>query len=197
MGRVRVSLLVLCSTAGVLVGCDAIRERLTPTEPTAATPKPAPISIPVILPKPAPTPVPPAPTPGPNPTPAPTAPPPAGGSCSLPPSTNPNGPCTMGSNSFLGEVEQAITRVTEQQPGIFDFNNTKCANCYYVKNPGKFTSAVVANLSAAGLCAFYDGEELGVKNSNSFNDQYDILVASGHIWRGPGSYRSTCRPAWF
>ena len=196
MGRVRVSLFVLCSAAGALMGCDAIRERLMPTEPTAATPSPAPITIPVILPTPAPTPVP-TPAPAPNPTPTPEPPPPSGGSCGLPPSTNPNGPCTMGSNSFLGEVEQAITRVTQQQPGIFDVNNKICENCYYVKNPGKFTSAVVANLSAAGLCAFYDGEELGVKNSNSFNDQYDILVASGHIRRGLGSYRSTCRPAWF
>ena len=194
MGRVRVSLFVLCSTAGVLVGCDAIRERLTPTQPTPATPKPAPITIPVILPTPAPTPV---PTPPPAPGPTPEAPPPAGGSCSLPPSDNPNAPCSMGSNSFLGQVDKAITQVTQQQPSIFDVNNKVCENCYYVKNPGKFTSAVIANLNAAGLCAYYDGEELAVKNSNSFNDQYDILVASGHIWRGPGSYRSTCRPAWF
>jgi hypothetical protein len=180
------------------MGCDAIRERLMPTEPTAATPSPAPITIPVILPTPAPTPVPvPTPAPAPNPTPTPEDPPPSGGSCGLPPSTNPNGPCTMGSNSFLGQVDRAITLVTQQQPGIFDVSNKICENCYYVKNPGKFTSAVVANLSAAGLCAFYDGEELGVKNSNSFNDQYDILVASGHIRRGLGSYRSTCRPAWF
>ena len=45
-----------------------------------------------------------------------------------------------------------------------------------------------------GLCAYYDGEELGVKNSNSFNDQFDILVSSGHIRRGAGSYRAHLPP---
>jgi hypothetical protein len=53
------------------------------------------------------------------------------------------------------------------------------------------------NLSNAGYCSTYDGEELGVKNSNSFNEQFDILVSSGHIRRGGGSYRSTCSPSWF
>jgi hypothetical protein len=103
----------------------------------------------------------------------------------------------MGSASFLGQVDKAITQVTQQQPGIFDFDDKKCENCYYVKNPGKFTAGVVANLNAMGLCAYYDGEELAVKNSNSFNDQFDLLVSSGHIRRGEGSYRSTCRPSWF
>lgn len=199
MVRFGVSLFIVCSAATVFVGCDAIRERLNPTAPTEATPAPAPISIPVILPTPAPTPVPtPTPVPpAPKPTPPPEAPPPSGGSCSLPPSTNPYGPCSMGSASFLGQVDKAITRVTQEQPALFDFGNKVCENCYYVKNPGKFTAGVIQNLNAVGLCAHYDGEELGVKNSNAFNDQFDILVASGHLRRGQGSYRVTCRPAWF
>ena len=199
MGRGGVSLFVLCSAAAAFVGCNALREKLTPTEPTPteATPTPAPLAIPVILTT-APTPTP-APTPRPNPTPTPTPdpPPPIGGSCALPPSTNPNGPCSMQTTSFLGKVDKAITQVTEQQPSIFDVNNKVCENCYYVKNPGKFASAVIANLNAVGLCAHYDGEELAVKNSNSFNEQFDILLSSGHIRRGAGSYRATCQPSWF
>ena len=41
------------------------------------------------------------------------------------------------------------------------------------------------------------GEEFAVKSSNSFNDQYDLMMADGHIRRQEGSYRGTCRPAWF
>jgi hypothetical protein len=201
MGRIGVSLFALGSAAAVFVGCNSLREKLMPTEPTPteATPAPAPIAIPVILttaPTPAPTATP-APAPKPNPTPTPEAPAPSGGSCGLPPSNNPNGPCTMQSSSFLGQVDKAIAQVILQQPNWFDFNNKVCENCYYVKNEGKFTAAVIANLNAAGLCAYYDGEELAVKNSNSFNEQFDILLYSGHVRRGAGSYRSTCNPSWF
>ena len=194
----RVSLFVLCSAAAVFVGCQALREQLTPTEPTPAepTPAPAPLTIPVILTAPPPAPKP-TPTPAPNPTPTPDSPPPTGGNCGLPPSNNPNPSCSMQSSSLLGKVDKAITQVTQQQPGIFDVNNKVCENCYYVKNPGKFTSAVVANLNAMGLCAQYDGEELAVKASNSSSEQFDILLSSGHIRRGAGSYRLTCQPSWF
>ena len=37
-----------------------------------------------------------------------------------------------------------------------------------------------------GICSYYDGEELAVKNTNDFNEQYDILLASGHMRRGAG-----------
>ena len=43
-----------------------------------------------------------------------------------------------------------------------------------------------------GLCAAFDGEELQVKNSNDFNDQYDIELSTQHIRRGPSAYASTC-----
>lgn len=198
MGRGGVSLFVLCSAAAAFVGCDTLRERLIPTEPTPeATPVALPLAIPVILmtaPTPAPTATPP---PTPTPTPTPDSPEPTVGSCSLPPSNASNPSCSMDSSALLGQVDKAITQVTQQHPGIFDFNSKICENCYYVKNEGKFTSAVVANLSAMGLCAEYDGEELAVKASNSYSEQFDILVASGYIRRGTGSYRLTCRPSWF
>jgi len=201
MGRGRVSVFVLCSAAAVLVGCQALRDEPTPTEPTQpeVTPAPAPVAVPAILTT-APTPAPTgttSPAPAPNPTPTPDSPPPSGGSCGLPPSNNPDAPCSMQSTSFLGQVEKAITQVTQQQPNLFDLNNKVCENCYYVKNPGRFVSSVIANLNAMGLCAHYDGEELAVKDSNSFNEQFDILLSSGHVRRGGGSYRATCQPSWF
>jgi hypothetical protein len=180
-------------------GCQALKDAL-PTKPSDPTPAPsqAPVSIPVVLGAPAPAPTPtPSSTPAPTPTPTPTSAPPTGGSCSLPPSNSPNAPCSMQTPAFLNQVDKAITLLTQQQPSIFDLNNNLCLNCYYVKNESAYVAGVIKNLNAAGICAFYDGEELAVKTSNSFNEQYDILIASGHIRRGGGSYRSTCTPSWF
>jgi hypothetical protein len=198
MGRGGVSLYVLFAAATAFVGCDTLRERLTPTEPTPeVTPVVAPVAIPVILTT-APTPTPaPAPKPSPTPTPKPDDPAPTGGSCSVPPNNPANPACSMQSSEFITQVDKAITKVTQQHPGWFDLKDKICENCYYVHNPAKYASAVIANLNAAGLCAQYDGEELAVKKSNSFSEQFDILLASGHIRRGSGSYRLTCRPSWF
>jgi hypothetical protein len=193
--------------AATAAGCQALKDAL-PTKPSEPTPAPsqAPVSIPVILPTPAPTPTPvlggptspsPTPTPAPGSTPAPTPAPPSGGSCGLPASNNPDAPCSMQSSNFLGAVDNAITKVTQQQPNLFDFNRKSCENCYMVTDQSAFVSAVIKNLNSAGYCATYDGEELAVKNSNSYNEQFDILVSSGHIRRGPNSYRSTCNPSWF
>jgi hypothetical protein len=201
----RLAIVGMLATA--IAGCQALKDTL-PTKPSDPKPAPSqsPVSIPVVLPQATPTPVlggpAPAPTPtpanpGPNPTPAPTPAPPTGGSCSLPPSSNPNDSCTMQSPAFLSPVDKAITLLTQQQPSIFNFNNNICENCYFVKDVSAYTAGVIKNLNAAGYCAKYDGEELGVKNTNSFNEQYDILISSGHIRRGAGSYRSTCNPAWF
>jgi hypothetical protein len=195
----RVAVVALISVG--LAGCQALKDVL-PTK-SSETPRPeqsqAPVSVPVVLGAPAPSPTPsPSSTPAPNPTPTPSTPStPTGGSCNLPASNNPDAGCSMQSSNFLGAVDKAITKVTEQQPSLFDFNLVTCTNCYYVRNQDAFVAAVVANLTAAGYCALYDGEELAVKNTNSYNEQFDILVASGYIRRGEGSYRSTCNPSWF
>jgi hypothetical protein len=198
-------LAIIGMLAMAIAGCQALKDAL-PTKPSDPKPAPSqsPVSIPVVLPQPTPTPVlggpAPAPTPtpanpGPNPTPTPATP--TGGSCNLPPSSNPSDSCSVQNPAFLGAVDKAITLLTQQQPSLFNFNNKICENCYFVKDESAYGAGVIRNLNAAGYCAKYDGEELGVKNTNSFNEQYDILISSGHIRRGEGSYRSTCNPAWF
>jgi hypothetical protein len=197
MGWSRRSYLLLAGLTLALAGCHAISEETTPTEPTAATPPP--LAIPVILPKPAPTPIPtPAPTPVPTPGATPTPePPPSGGSCSLPPSNPASPACTDESPLLLGPVEKAITAATNTRPDFFDFDDKKCENCYYVKNIDGYVNQVIKHLNAQGVCALWDGEELAVKKKNDYSEQYDILLASGHIRRGAGSYQGICRPAWF
>lgn len=81
---------------------------------------------------------------------------------------------------------------------MFDFSRARgCGRCFLVVDPDRFTQELVAQLESTGLCAFYDGEELGVKSSNDFNDQFDVLTFELFLRRENGSYRSTCRPAWF
>jgi len=194
MRQSRWSLLLVAGLAVALVACHAIQEE-TPTQPTT-TVTPTPLAIPVILAKPTPTPTPAAtPTPKPSPTPTPSTP--TGGTCSLP-ASNPASPkCTDETAKLLGAVETALTEVTKSRPDIFDFDDKKCDNCYYVKDVDAYLSQVVKKLNAQGVCALYDGEEMAVKENNDYSEQYDILLASGHMRRGTGSYRGVCRPALF
>lgn len=178
-----------------VVGCTTITEELPNSAPT-------PVNAPIVL-VPAPPPGSVTPTPGPAPSGAPgpaptTAPPPSSQSCPLPAGTwNEN--CSMQSQSFLPQVEAAIDEVIRTNPQIFNLNRTRggCGNCYEVVDPTRYVQLVAQFVTRNGICGYYDGEELGVKNTNAFNDQYDILTSDLFIRRQGGSYRSTCRPAWF
>jgi hypothetical protein len=105
--------------------------------------------------------------------------------------------CTDDPEHLLGYVEAAITGATEDHPELFNFNDKKCNDCYKVLNIDGYISEVRRQLSAQGVCSFWDGEEIAAKNTNDFSEQYDILLASEHIRRGPGSYRGVCKPALF
>jgi hypothetical protein len=178
--------------AALALGCQAITgTKETPTVPSETVA----ISIPVILPKASPTPTP-AATPAPQPTPTPT-PSPSQGSCSLPASSPANPTCTDESPLLLGPVDAALTAVTQTNPELFDFDNKKCDNCYYVKNQETYAAKVMKQLAAQGICTFWDGEELGVKKTNDYSEQFDIITSSNHMRRGTGSYRGICRPAIF
>ena len=185
-----------------VVACQTITEELprdTVVTPATVPPIPAPmivIPVPQVTPPPA-TPAPNNPNPNAPNNPAPT-PAPGGGTCALPPGQF-NENCTMQTQSFLNRVEAAIDEVIAGNPQFFNLGRTRggCANCYQVVDATGYVNAVARAITRNGVCGYYDGEELGVKNSNSFNDQYDILTSDGFIRRQGGAYRSTCRPAWF
>ena len=146
----------------------------------------------------APVPVGPAPPPTPTdgPTPAPgTTPPPTGSGCRLPRGTGTGENCPRQSPAFLGDVQAAIKQLIQEQPDIFVKRG--CDDCYDVIDPGAYIGGVVRQLARRGYCSIHDGEELAVKNTNDFNEQYDILSASNAVRSGGESYRATCRPAWF
>jgi hypothetical protein len=184
------------------VACTTLTEEL-PQQPEAPVAAPPPIIIvnpgPIPdVPHPDPTTAP-APPPDPGGAPPPPAPPPASGqSCGLPPGNGSGNDCPRQSPSFLGDVESALTQLIAEEPGIFDKSEIQgCGTCYKVVDVQRYITRMPKLMEQRGLCAMYDGEELAVKNSNSFNDQYDILTSGMYIRRDQGSYRSTCYPAWF
>src|SRR6185503_15970944 len=99
--------------------------------------------------------------------------------------------------TFLNEVNSAIDQLVQSQPQIFDLNNALGDGGYRVLSPGQYYVGVMRNLQEMGFCANFDGEEMQVKNSNNFNDQYHIMISSGYVRRGASSYRTTCTPASF
>ena len=106
--------------------------------------------------------------------------------------------CPRSGESFLKQVNDAIDRVVAKSPQIFDLNNQRGDGGYYVKAVNQYYNGVVQELGNAGLCAVVDGGgEIAVKTNNKWNDQYHIMISSGHVRRGEASYRATCTPAWF
>jgi len=134
----------------------------------------------------------------PTPTPAPAATSRVIG-CGLPPGGGSGEDCPQESPSYMAEVEQAIDLAIFEHPEMINTQRARgCANCYQVLDTHNFPEEVGRNLEKRGLCTKYDGEELAVKSTNRFNDQYDILLAEGYIRRETtGAYRATCYPAWF
>ncbi len=158
------------------------RTPTTPTDPSLvlgapATPSPSPSVSPSATPQPAAT--------------------PSAGACALP-ASNPDSPvCTSDPGHLLAAVEAAIKSVTQKRPELFDFADKSCSDCYKVLDVSGYYAAVQAELAAQGVCSLSDGEEVGAKDSNQSSEQFDILLASDHIRRGPGAYRGICRPAIF
>lgn len=105
--------------------------------------------------------------------------------------------CARENPTFLNEVDEAIDRLVQEQPQIFDLQEELGPGGYKVMSVGQYYVGVMRNLQAMGFCANFDGEEMQVKNTNEFSDQYHIMISSGHIRRGSSSYRATCYPAAF
>jgi hypothetical protein len=152
------------------------------------------VPVPVPTPTPAPATTPTPGQPGPTPTPA----PPSGSTCGLGPGNGSGNNCPYERAAFQDAVEQAIDNVIRTNPSIFDMRDNTCPQgCPRVLNSDAYWNAVTREMQRLGYCATNDGEELAVKNTNAWNDQYDIIAGSGYVRRGAGAYRSTCHPAWF
>jgi hypothetical protein len=112
--------------------------------------------------------------------------------------------CSRSESRLLPRVEVAIDLIVRQNPGIFDLTQDAAPNSgqYKVLDTEAYLNGVVANLRAAGLCAQRDPDDatletIQVKDSNSYSEDFDILVSSGFIRRGSGAYRRTCTPSSF
>jgi hypothetical protein len=138
------------------------------------------------------TPTPP-PVAAPTPTPVPTPNLPGQASCSKLPMGTESGRCDMSGPTFQGEVEQAIADLQRQQPNIFE----DTSGGTLILSPGRFFVGVIENLDKKGICAGFDTEELQVKTSNEFNDQFALRTSRGYLRYGPSIYRATCFPAAF
>jgi hypothetical protein len=141
----------------------------------------------------------PAPPPTPAPAPTPTATPPQAAGC----------PLGLGSGRFtcqgdvpglLPVVEGAIDKLVKDQPSLFDLNNPPADRSFFIHDVDAFYDGVFANLVAQGLCAQRDAEDkdhIVVKDSNSYDETYDIVTTQHFIRRGPKTYLRTCTPAHF
>jgi len=120
--------------------------------------------------------------------------PPAIYGCGLPRGQGLGRNCPFEHASFYDEVNASIDQVIAEFPEFFDLQSTRGGDRNFkLRNPSQYVDEVVYNLRTRGFCALNDGEEIAVKSSNDFSDQYDVITGEGFIRR---SYRATCRPAW-
>ena len=139
----------------------------------------------------------PTPPPTPAPTPEPTPVPPASLGCGLPPVPNPSISCPRTSGSYQHIVEEALARLAAQRPELFDFDNRRGPLGYYINDHAAYYEGVLFHIRAQGACAVFDGEEIALKMTNEFSDQYKIMISSGHVQTGDKVYRATCTPPAF
>jgi hypothetical protein len=160
----------LLAALAVAAGLGACRHSHSPTEGDVASPSP-PATVPRF----------------------PSSPPP----CPLPPGGGSGENCPYEPPLFALQVNEAIAIVENEHPELFDFSHSRGGLSYLVRDTERYTGGVAYVLSTRGFCAIWDGEEIAMKNTNAFNEQYDILTFEGYVRWGGGAYRSTCHPAWF
>ena len=198
MARGLVSSLVGAAlVAVVLVSCKTITEELPTTSTTTNNPTVT-VPIPVVVtPIELPQPQSPAPTPTPNePESSPTPDPSGGGtvpqSCAPAPAPG-NERCPREDRSdFLGLVESAYDSLIAQHPNWFSGKGTSATLNISSED---WTWAVVNEVRRKGYCAGIYAEEVSVRTSKAYSENFDVVTSSGTVRRGEGAYRSTCYPA--
>ena len=138
---------------------------------------------------------PPAPTP--VTTPVTVAPAPQGFVCPLPPMPRLDIICPRPPAVLSQQVDAAIAKTVAEHPELFNLNDDKGGGSYLVLDRARYHDEVVKNLHGQGVCAIVEVEEIAVKTTNEFNEQYNIWISDGHIRKGPRAHITTCFPATF
>jgi len=95
-------------------------------------------------------------------------------------------------------VDNAIAATVKNHPELFDLHDDLFDGNFRVLDRSKYVKVVVEAIHAQGVCAVEEFEEVAVKNTNAFNEQYNIWVSTGgYIRKGKGAYITTCFPAQF
>jgi hypothetical protein len=106
--------------------------------------------------------------------------------------------CSRRSEQFLADVNAAIDRLADKQPEYFNTSDAVGPGEWRVLRPQEYLAGVVEELRLWRFCAETDGAAIvSVKNSNESSEDYNILLASGHVQRGNRVYQQTCSPAAF
>src|SRR5687767_6083116 len=113
------------------------------------------------------------PTPLATPAPSPSATPQAF-TCHLPALVDSHEQCPKLNPQLLDYVNEAIGTVQQTRPELFDFRDA-LGGSVRVLDRSKYQAAVVAAINArGGVCAKDDNEEIALKVSNDFNEQFNI-----------------------
>jgi len=91
-------------------------------------------------------------------------------------------------------VDAAVDKAIREHPEYFNLNDSPGAGSYKVLDRERYVKSVVDNVRAQGVCAIEEKEEIALKTTNEFNEQYNIWSSSGYIRR---AYITTCFPAQF
>jgi len=135
-----------------------------------------------------------------------------------PPSGNNGQTCTLGKGDvnaqcngdkkdtpqLADQVMAAMDRLVAKKPQLFNLNdaNPPGSSNYKVVDRDGYLDGLAAELQSDGLCAQrnpddYLYQQLQVKSTNSFSENYDVLTSKGYVWHSAYAYLATCLPASF
>jgi hypothetical protein len=106
--------------------------------------------------------------------------------------------CGRRSAQLEPDVNAAIDRLAAHHPEYFDTSVNEATGEWRVLREHEYLAGVVDELRAWRFCAETDQSAVvSVKNSNEFSEDYNVLLATGHVRRGGRVYEQTCTPAAF
>ena len=111
------------------------------------------------------------------------------GDCALP-SSREYACDRMNNPVWVNLMEQTYDQIAAARPDLVRGDDL-------IGDPNAYYDEVIKRFRARGFCAIFDGEEIALKQTNDFSEQYHVLTSFGKVRRGGGQYRATCGPAAF